>query len=161
MRALSEKAAKKEAKNNLQNSILLNQEEQKMKVGEEAVAVRTIEEILLDGEPYTSVVWSNQLSPFMAKFVPKLITKHNVAVTDKLPDKRYITNVKRLFNEYAHTAHKLGTSTTHLKVIKNPIKTFDYRPISLRKQEKKHENWIKSLMEIGRASWRERVYGRV
>ncbi len=62
---------------------------------------RTVEEILLEDAPYSCMVRSSQLSPFMNKFAAKLFTSHDVAISSRLPDKQYSKRSAKLFQARA------------------------------------------------------------
>eukprot|EP01022_Parablepharisma_sp_SALTPOND_P033191 TRINITY_DN88280_c0_g1_i1.p1 TRINITY_DN88280_c0_g1~~TRINITY_DN88280_c0_g1_i1.p1 ORF type:complete len:629 (+),score=81.13 TRINITY_DN88280_c0_g1_i1:47-1888(+) len=106
---------------------------------------KTTEEVLFEDLPYSCTVRSSQLSPFMTKFAPKLFTGHDVAITAKLPDKRYMKGSKRLFQAYSAFIHKAETITTKNSNAQSTVKHFDYETIRKQKLDRNFEKWVKSV----------------
>ena len=112
---------------------------------------KTTEEILLEDHTYSTIVQSSQLSPFMTKFAAKLFTPHNVAITTKLPEKRFIKGSKKLFQEYNLLAKKtLMTNSNHGRA-QTTTKAMDHELLRLNRMEKRFERWMKQPIMTERA----------
>jgi len=109
---------------------------------------KTVEEIIAEDDHYNCIVKSSQLSPFMTRFAAKAFTVHDVAITAKLPDKRYMKGCSRLFQEYSRLANQVATNRKEsLTLTQNMGKVLsEYESIRQSKVDKIFEQWMKNQM---------------
>ena len=79
----------------------------------------------------------------MTTVTPKLFSGHDVTITARLPDKRYMKGAKRLFQESAYLAHKAAESTDIKKALKLNSKALELRGQQQTNIDKRFERWIK------------------
>lgn len=105
---------------------------------------RTVEEIIMENNPYAYIMRSSQLSPFMANFAAKLFTTHDVAINCKLADTPDIRSAFKNPLEF-HKASSVAALVA-AKALSHYIV-----PPQRPQVEPRFENWLKQDLGSGYA----------